>query len=76
MESFWSMIKRSYTGTFHKISPKHLERYILEFASRHNLRENGTIDIMGAVFDGGIGKRLRYKELTADNGPSSGARKS
>ena len=26
------MIKRSYTGTFHKLSPKHLERYIQEIA--------------------------------------------
>ena len=28
VESFWSMLKRSYTGTFHKISPKHLDRYV------------------------------------------------
>ena len=76
MESFWAMIKRSYTGTFHKLSPKHLERYIQEFAARHNLREQDTIDIMGAVFDGGVGKRLRYKDLIADNGLSSGARRS
>ena len=25
MESFWSMLKRGYAGTFHKISPKHLD---------------------------------------------------
>ena len=74
MESFWPMIKRSYTGTFHKLSPKHLGRYTQEFASRHNLREQDTIEIMGAVFDGSIGKRLRYKDLIADNGLKSGAR--
>ena len=25
MESFWSMLKRAHMGTFHKLSPKHLE---------------------------------------------------
>ena len=27
VESFWSMLKRAHKGTFHKISPKHLQRY-------------------------------------------------
>ena len=73
IESFWSMLKRGHVGTFHKISPKHMDRYVGEFAARHNLRERDTIDIMGAVADGGVGKRLRYRELIADNGLSSGA---
>ena len=74
MESYWSMMKRSHTGTFHKFSPKHLDRYIQEFAARHNLWDADTIDIMGAVVDGAIGKRLRYRDLIADNGLPSGAR--
>ena len=74
MEAFWSLFKRGYHGTFHKMSPKHLDRYVQEFAARHNLRERDTIDMMGAVADGGVGKRLRYRELIADNGLSSGAR--
>ena len=28
IESFWSMLKRAHKGTFHKISPKHLDRYV------------------------------------------------
>ena len=32
MESFWSMLKRAHKGTFHQISPKHLQRYVDEFA--------------------------------------------
>ncbi len=28
VESFWSMLKRAHKGTFHKISPKHLNRYV------------------------------------------------
>ena len=26
MESFWSMLKRAHKGTFHKLSPRHLQR--------------------------------------------------
>lgn len=74
VESFWSMLKRSHAGTFHKLSPKHMDRYVQEFAARHNMRERDTIDMMGAVADGGLGKRLRYRELIADNGLNSGAR--
>ena len=51
-ESFWSMLKRAHKGTFHKMSPKHLDRYVQEFAARHNLRDEDTIDIMAAVITG------------------------
>ena len=74
MESFWSTMKRAHKGTFHKISPKHLDRYVQEFAARHNLRDADTIDIMGSIAAGSVGKRLRYRELIADNGLDSGAR--
>ena len=33
------MLKRAHKGTFHKISPKHLDRYVTEFAG-------GTISVM------------------------------
>ncbi len=36
IESFWSMLKRGYDGTYHQMSPKHLGRYVGEFAGRHN----------------------------------------
>ena len=74
IESLWSMLKRAHTGTFHKLSPKHLDRYVQEFAARHNLRDEDTIDIMAAVAIGMRGKRLRYRELIAPNGLESGAR--
>ena len=47
MESFWSMVRRGYDGTFHHISEDHLHRYINEFAGRHNVRELDTLDMMG-----------------------------
>ena len=73
IESLWSMMKRAHKGTFHKLSPKHLDRYVQEFAARHNLREQDTGEIIGSVTDGMAGKRLRYNELIADNGLKSGA---
>jgi transposase-like protein len=74
VESFWSMLKRAHTGTFHKLSPKHLNRYVQEFAGKHNLREFGTLTQMRRVVLNLVGKRLTYQDLTADNGLSSGAR--
>ena len=74
VESFWSVLKRGYHGIYHKISPKHLDRYVTEFAGRHNIREQDTIDQMRGVVWGMAQKRLRYRDLIADNGLESGAR--
>ena len=74
VESFWSMLKRAHKGTFHKMSPKHLDRYVQEFAGKHNARDMDTAAQMAAVAAGMVGKRLMYKNLIADNGLSSGAR--
>ncbi len=37
------MLKRAYMGTFYKLPPKHLQRYVSEFAGRHNLRNADTV---------------------------------
>ena len=65
IESFWSMLKRAHKGTFHKISPKHLQRYVNEFAGRHGIRDKDTIDQMNSVIAGMIGRRLMYRELVS-----------
>jgi len=65
MESFWSLLKRGFTGTYHKISPKHLHRYVDEFSGRHNDRPQDTIVQMGNLVRGGDSKRLRYDDLVA-----------
>ena len=63
IESFWSMLKRAHAGTYHKMSPKHLNRYVQEFAGRHNLRELDTLEQMGTVVRQMDLKRLPYKDL-------------
>ena len=73
MESFWSMLKRAHKGTFHKISPKHLERYVDEFAGKHNIRDSGTLTQMRDTVARLVGRRLLYRDLVADNGLSSGS---
>ena len=74
IESFWAMLKRAHKGTFHKLSPKHLQRYVNEFAGKHNVRNEDTLAQMVVVAAGLVGKRLMYRDLVADNGLSSGAR--
>ena len=63
MESFWAMMKRGYMGTYHRMSPAHLQRYVDEFAGRHNQRNHDTVVQMRMMHHGLIGKRLRYKDL-------------
>ena len=63
IESFWALLKRGYYGTYHRVSEKHLGRYVTEFAGRHNVREMDTIDQMAFLAKGIVGKRLKYKEL-------------
>ena len=63
IESFWAMLKRGYCGTYHRMSEKHLQRYVNEFSGRHNIRSLDTIDQMASVAKGMDGKRLRYKDL-------------
>ncbi|MCY4086440.1 MAG: IS1595 family transposase [Actinomycetia bacterium] len=65
VESFWAMLKRGYHGTYHHVSPKHLQRYVNEFAGRHNARGLDTLDQMGQLAQGMVGKRLRYRDLVA-----------
>lgn len=65
IESFWAMLKRAYKGTYHKMSAKHLSRYVIEFAGRHNVRDLDTLVQMTMLAKGLDGKRLRYDDLVA-----------
>ena len=61
IESFWSMLKRAHMGTYHKLSPKHLNRYVQQFAGKHNLRDADTLAQMAAVAIRLVGHRLLYR---------------
>ena len=65
MESFWSVLKRAHKGTFHKISKKHLDLYVTEFAGKHNTRTLDTIKQMESIVRGMVGKNLTYKKLVS-----------
>ena len=63
MESFWALLRRGYYGTYHKMSPKHLQRCVDEFSGRHNARSMDTTEQMQSVARGMDQKRLRYRDL-------------
>lgn len=65
VESFWSMLKRGYQGTYHHMSAKHLQRYVTEFAGRHNVRDLDTLMQMAVLARGMDGRLLPWKTLTA-----------
>ena len=66
IESFWATLKRAHKGTFHHFSVKHLDRYVAEFAGRHNARDADTVDMMSSMANAMVGKRLRYSKLVGE----------
>ncbi len=59
------MLKRGYIGTYHQMSVKYLDRYIEEFAGRHNQRPLDTLEQMERIAQGFVGKHLPYGDLIA-----------
>ena len=67
IESVWAVIKRGVYGVYHQISDKHTDRYVNEFSFRLNEGnvQVPTVQRLGSILKGAVGKRLTYKELTA-----------
>lgn len=63
IESFWSILKRAHKGTYHQLSPKHLQRYVDEFCWRHNARGLPVLERMREVVVGMAGRRLTWRQL-------------
>lgn len=75
IESFWAILKRAHYGTFHQFSKKHLSRYVNEFVFKANTKELPAFNVndiecgintFRAYVAGMEGRRLTYKELTAN----------
>ena len=64
IEGVWSLFKRSIIGTFHKMSAKHLDRYLEELEWRFNNRDNPNIfpDTLARIMNTG---NLTYRKLVA-----------
>jgi transposase-like protein len=63
IENFWSLFKRGLVGSFHKVSEKHLDRYLDEFTYRFNHRKDGELfprTLKNLV----NGKALPFEKLT------------
>lgn len=63
-ESFFALLKRGITGSFHSVSEQHLQRYADEFAFRWNTREAAGFDDAeraAAIVKAAEGKRLTYR---------------
>ena len=64
VESFWALLKRGYTGVFHDITWKHLDRYLAEFSHRWKMLGLSNGERVNAILKAGVGGRLTYEELT------------
>ena len=64
IEGAWALFKRSLVGAFHKVSVKHLDRYLEEFEWRYNNRDNDHIfvDTLRRIVNT---SHLTYEDLVA-----------
>jgi transposase-like protein len=65
VESAFSLLKRGLIGSFHRVSIKHLHRYLAEFENRFNMRNEAnrfeqTVRRMLTT------EQMEYKQLIAD----------
>ncbi|HEY60035.1 MAG TPA: transposase [Anaerolineae bacterium] len=63
LEGWFSLLKRGVNGTFHRVSEKHLNKYIDEFVFRYNNMKlnNSTRSILAVKQVGN--KRLSYRKV-------------
>lgn len=65
VESYFAILKRGITGTYHHVSQKHLKRYLAEFDFRYN--ERAALNVSDAeraakAIRGVVGKRVTYQQ--------------
>lgn len=73
VEGYFSILKRGIIGTFHSVSPQHLQRYVTEFDFRYNHRQvkrknaDGRWELIGPTDQEravALAKRIGGKRLT------------
>ena len=74
VESYFAVLKRGITGTYHHVSQQHLKRYLAEFDFRYN--ERAALDVNDSerasrVLRGSIGKRVTYQETNRKGAASA-----
>ena len=64
IEGVWSLFKRSIVGAFHKMSVKHMDRYLDELEWRYNNRKNDHIfmDTLKRIVNTG---HVKYRDMVA-----------
>lgn len=72
LENFWSLTKRTLTGTYVAVEPFHLDRYLDEQMFRFNNRVGKTdFDRFRRVVSQLAGRRLTYADLTGKVGETA-----
>jgi hypothetical protein len=72
IESYFAILKRGITGTYHHVSSQHLKRYLGEFDYRYNERQALEVDDhlrMEKSVPGIVGKRLTYRRTRREGQP-------
>lgn len=67
IESYFSILKRGITGTYHHVSQQHLKRYLAEFDFRYNERLALAVtdaERADKAVAGVVGKRVTYQRTT------------
>jgi ISXO2 transposase-like protein len=75
IESVFAVLKRGLHGVYHHVSPKHIERYVNEFTWRlneGNVRRH-SLERLDSFVDAVAGKRIKCRELIAENGKDGSA---
>ena len=73
VENYWSLLKRTYVGTYHYWSEGHLHRYVEEHTFRYNRRRDHVTDKMAEAASRMEGRRMPWSELVAAGQPRRAA---
>jgi len=64
LENYWSLLKRTLSGTYVSVEPYHLFRYLDEQSFRYNNRKATSLEKFVDAMQNVSGKRLTWNEMT------------